>query len=239
VSEPLLRVEGLSGGYGASRVLFDVSFDVPRNSVVAILGRNGAGKTTLLRTLLGYLRPTGGRVIFDGEDVAGLSPTRLVRSGIGYMPQEHVVFPSLTVEENLTLGLPRGRARRARSFDEAFELFPKLRERRRQQAGTLSGGERKMVGLARVILTRPRLLILDEPTEGVWHGVVDEILEALRACAARSAVLLVEQHFELAMELAQTVVVLQRGEVALAGASQDVRKDESLLAYLAPTASGA
>jgi len=209
VSEPLLRVESLSGGYGASQVLFGISFSVPARGVVAVLGRNGAGKTTMLRTLLGFLRPTGGSVHLEGADVTGLAPARLVRRGIGYMPQEQVVFPTLTVEENLVVGLNARQASGKGSVAKAYELFPKLRDRRRQQAGTLSGGERKMVGLARVLLAQPKLLMLDEPTEGVWHGVVDEILSALRDFAAQAAVLLVEQHVDLAMELADTVIVLQ------------------------------
>jgi branched-chain amino acid transport system ATP-binding protein len=228
VSDALLEVEGLCGGYGASRVLFSVSFDLPPSSVLAVLGRNGAGKTTLVRTLLGYLRPTSGRVSLDGEDVTGLAPARLVKRGVGYMPQDQVVFPTLTVEENLTLG--RG------DVNHAYDLFPKLRDRRRQQAGTLSGGERKMVGLARSMLSDPRLLILDEPTEGVWHGVVDEILGALREYSTRGALLLVEQHFELAMDLAESVVVLQRGEIVMRGAAREMRNDPALLGYLAPTA---
>ncbi len=211
MSEPLLRVESLSGGYGASQVLFGISFSVPARGVVAVLGRNGAGKTTMLRTLLGFLRPTGGSVHLEGADVTGLAPARLVRRGIGYMPQEQVVFPTLTVEENLVVGLNARQASGKGSVAKAYELFPKLRDRRRQQAGTLSGGERKMVGLARVLLAQPKLLMLDEPTEGVWHGVVDEILSALRDFAAQAAVLLVEQHVDLAMELADTVIVLQRG----------------------------
>jgi branched-chain amino acid transport system ATP-binding protein len=236
VSEPLLRIDSLSGGYGASQVLFGISFSVPERGVVAVLGRNGAGKTTMLRTLLGFLSPTGGSVHLEGADVTGLAPARLVRRGIGYMPQEQVVFPTLTVEENLVVGLNARQASRKGSMAKAYELFPKLRDRRRQQAGTLSGGERKMVGLARALLAQPKLLMLDEPTEGVWHGVVDEILSALRDFAAQAAVLLVEQHVELAMELADTVIVLQRGEIAMEGAAREVRDDARLLAYLAPTA---
>ena len=234
MSEPLLSVRELAGGYGASQVLFGVSLDVPERGAVAILGRNGAGKTTLLRTLLGYLPPSSGAVRLRGEDVTGIAPARLVRLGVGYMPQDQVVFPTLSVDENLRLGLQALPKRDRGSTAEAYELFPKLADRRRQQAGTMSGGERKMLGLARALLGRPRLLVLDEPTEGVWHGVVDEILQALRRYAAESAVLIVEQHLDLAMDLAGSAVVLQRGEVVMQGAPQQLRADPQLLRYLAP-----
>jgi branched-chain amino acid transport system ATP-binding protein len=138
------------------------------------------------------------------------------------------------VEENLQLGLLPLPKRERGSTDPAYELFPKLADRRRQQAGTMSGGERKMLGLARALLGRPELLVLDEPTEGVWHGVVDEILQALRRYAAGAAVLIVEQHLDLALELADTAVVLQRGEVVMRGTPQELRADARLTTYLAP-----
>jgi branched-chain amino acid transport system ATP-binding protein len=234
VSEPLLSVRELAGGYGASQVLFGVSLDVPERGAVAVLGRNGAGKTTLLRTLLGYLPPSAGAVRLRGDDVTGIAPARLVRLGVGYMPQDQVVFPTLSVDENLRLGLQALPKRDRGSTAEAYELFPKLADRRRQQAGTMSGGERKMLGLARALLGRPRLLVLDEPTEGVWHGVVEEILQALRRYAAEAAVLIVEQHLDLAMDLAGSAVVLQRGEVVMQGAPKELRDDPQLLRYLAP-----
>jgi branched-chain amino acid transport system ATP-binding protein len=207
---------------------------VPEQGAVAVLGRNGAGKTTLLRTVLGYLPPTAGAVRLHGEDVTAIAPARLVRLGVGYMPQDQVVFPTLTVDENLRLGLHALPKADRGPIGEAFELFPKLADRRRQQAGTMSGGERKMLGLARALLGRPRLLVLDEPTEGVWHGVVDEILQALRRYAAGAAVLIVEQHLDLALELAGSAIVLQRGEVVLRGTPQQLRDDPQLLRYLAP-----
>ena len=234
MSEPLLEVRGLAGGYGASQVLFGVDVDVPATGVVAVLGRNGAGKTTLLRTILGYLDASGGSVRLDGEDVTGAAPASLVRRGVGYMPQDQVVFPTLTVEENLRLGVWALPKRERGSTAEAYELFPKLAARRRQQAGTMSGGERKMLGLARALLGRPRLLVLDEPTEGVWHGVVEEIVGALRRHAEAAAVLIVEQHLELALELAGTALVLQRGNVVMRGEPERLRADAQLLAHLAP-----
>jgi branched-chain amino acid transport system ATP-binding protein len=230
----LLRVDDLRGGYGASQVLFGVSLAVPAEGAVAVLGRNGAGKTTLLRTLLGYLPPSGGRVRLGGEDVTGMAPARMARAGVGYMPQDQMVFPTLTVDENLQLGLQALPRRDRGSTQGAYELFPKLADRRRQQAGTMSGGERKMLGLARALLGRPRLLVLDEPTEGVWHGVVDEILQALRRYATDAAILIVEQHLDLALELAEAAIVLQRGEIVMQGTPQQLRHDPQLLRFLTP-----
>jgi branched-chain amino acid transport system ATP-binding protein len=217
---PLLEVSGLCAGYGQSQVLFDLSFTVPATGGLAVLGPNGAGKTTLAKTLLGYLRASSGTVRLDGEDVTAADTASLVRSGVGYVPQEQVVFPTLTVEENLILG---GQAQRRGSsrLDEAYELFPKLAARRKQLAGTLSGGERKMVSVARALLGQPRLLVLDEPTEGVWHGVVDEIVARLRSYASEGSLLLIEQHTEVARELTERALVLQRGETAFYGATTD------------------
>mgnify|MGYP006275331269 CR=1 FL=1 len=206
--ELLLEARGIVGGYAASRVLFGVDVEVPRSGTVAILGRNGAGKTTLLRTLMGYQAPSEGRIRFDGIDVTGRPPASLVRMGVGYVPQEQGVFAGLTVRENLQLGLGAGPRGSGARIDEAFALFPKLADRVGQQAGTMSGGERKMLSIARAMLARPRLLIMDEPTEGVWHGVVEEILAAMRGYGRDHAILLVEQHFEFALGLADHVLVL-------------------------------
>jgi branched-chain amino acid transport system ATP-binding protein len=222
----LLQAEGLSGGYAGSQVLFGVDVAVPPVGTVAIVGRNGAGKTTLLRTLMGYNRPTSGRVMLDGADVTGHAPASLVRRGVGYVPQEQGVFASLTVRENLLLGLHAGPKRSLAKIDEAFELFPKLAIRVNQQAGTMSGGERKMLAIARALFARPRLLIMDEPTEGVWQGVVDEIRVALSRYAQGAALLLVEQHLQFALDLADGVVVLDRGRVVLSGPRGAIARDE-------------
>lgn len=215
--DQLLEVRGLCGGYAGSRVLFDVDLSVPERGVVALLGRNGAGKSTLLRTVMGFLRPTAGTVLFEGRDVTGVRPTKLTRSGIGYVPQEDIVFSALTVHENLILGgtaAPRGAAV---DIDSVLALFPKLADRLGQLAGTMSGGERKMLGIARALLGQPRLLVLDEPTEGVWQGVVEEIAEHLTSFAREHAVLLVEQNVDIAVRVAAEVIVLERGEVVRSG----------------------
>ena len=222
-----LDVRGLCGGYGPSQVLFDLSFSVPATGGLAVLGQNGAGKTTLAKTLMGYLRPSSGTVHLDGKDITGADTAGLARGGVAYVPQEQVVFPTLTVHENLVLGAAVRRTSPAR-VDEALELFPKLAQRRQQLAGTLSGGERKMLSLARALLGRPRLLILDEPTEGVWHGVVEEIVSRLRAFASEGALLLIEQSTEVAVELTDQALVLQRGETAFLGPTKDAHLQRDL-----------
>lgn len=228
----LLEVVGLDGGYGRSQVLFGLGLRVPRTGGVAILGRNGAGKTTLLKTLIGELRPSAGAIRFDAEDVAAADTEARVRRGMGYVPQEHAVFARLTVRENLVLGTLAQRP--SPGIDMALDFFPKLAQRLGQQAGTLSGGERKMVAISRALLGQPKLLMLDEPTEGVWIGVIEEIGERLRLLAREMAVLIVEQHIELALKLADHAYVIDRGTVALEGPSGAIRDDPRLIRYLAP-----
>lgn len=232
VGNGLLRVRGLTAGYGGSRVLFGVDLDVPAQGIVALLGRNGAGKTTLLRTIMGYLRPYSGSVSLDGAEVTGKRPTQLVRQGIGYVPQEHVVFPTLTVLENLVLGRSAAPKESSVGVEQVLELFPKLADRLQQAAGTMSGGERKMLGIARALLGDPRLLVLDEPTEGVWHGVVEEIADHLTAFAERGAVLLVEQNVDIAARIASHAYVLDRGEIVHDGPTTQADRDGGLAALL-------
>jgi urea transport system ATP-binding protein len=234
VSEPspILEVERLSAGYGSSRVLFDVSLRAPRAGAVAILGRNGAGKTTLLRTLIGELRPMAGVIRFDGRDAGGLGTERRVQNGMGYVPQEHAIFGTLTVRENLLLGAITQQD--DAGIEPALDLFPKLGQRLGQQAGTLSGGERKMLAIGRALLGRPRLLLLDEPTEGVWVGVIEEIALRLSELGREISLVLVEQHVELALRVAAYAYVIDRGQIALAGPAAEIRDHPLLFRYLAP-----
>ncbi|WP_152977815.1 ABC transporter ATP-binding protein [Bradyrhizobium pachyrhizi] len=215
-----------------SQVLFSVSMYAPSRGGVAVLGRNGAGKTTLLKAIVGELPVNRGAIGFDQRPAAGLSTEQRIRRGIGYVPQEHGVFARLSVRDNLAVGLLAAQDRNA--LDRVLALFPKLGRRLDQVAGTLSGGERKMLAIARALLPGPRLLLLDEPTEGVWIGVVEEITERLIDLAKEIAVLVVEQHLDLALRVASRAYVLDRGRVALSGPSQDIRNDPRLLAYLAP-----
>jgi branched-chain amino acid transport system ATP-binding protein len=228
----ILRIDALRAGYGRSQVLVDISLTAERRGAVAILGRNGAGKTTLLKTLAGEIRPMGGNIWFDGVNANNEATESRVRRGLGYVPQEDAVFGTLTVRENLRLGAIRQSDKSG--MDEVLELFPKLGQRLNQTAGTLSGGERKMLAIGRALLGRPRLLLLDEPTEGVWVGVIEEIEQRLRQLAAELSIILVEQHLELALRVAAKAYVLDRGRLVLGGPSAEVRGNPQLLRYLAP-----
>lgn len=229
---PILQTQGLCAGYGRSQVLFDVAFDVPPRGAVAILGRNGAGKTTLLKTLVGEIRPLAGTIRFDGTDAVAMPTEQRVRRGMGYVPQEQAIFGKLTVRQNLQLGAITQADKSG--IDMVLEFFPKLSQRLAQQAGTLSGGERKMLAVGRALLSRPRLLLLDEPTEGVWVGVIEEIADRLAALSRDMSVILVEQHVELALRLAERAYVMDRGQIALQGTSAEIRDHPQLLRYLAP-----
>jgi branched-chain amino acid transport system ATP-binding protein len=227
-----LEISHLDAGYGRSQVLFDVNVGIPWRGGVAVLGRNGAGKTTLMKAIVGELALTKGELKFDGRDISRRQTEERIRMGIGYVPQEHSVFARLSVRDNLAVGALVNRD--AAAIDRVLAIFPKLAQRLDQPAGTLSGGERKMLAIARALLSDPKLLLLDEPTEGVWVGVIDEITERLVALAKEIAVVIVEQHLDLALRVADYAYVLDRGRVALQGAAGDVRNDKELLRYLAP-----
>lgn len=227
-----LDVRNLDAGYGRSQVLFGVTMSVPWRGGVAILGRNGAGKTTLMKAIVGDLPLLGGSISLDGRDIGRLPTEQRIRAGVGYVPQEHSVFARLSVRDNLAVGALTNRDTGA--VDRIVEIFPKLGQRMDQAAGTLSGGERKMLAIGRALLSNPRILLLDEPTEGVWIGVIEEITDRLLALAKDIAVVIVEQHLDLALRVASHAYVLDRGRVALSGPADDVRNDPQLLRYLAP-----
>ncbi|HTT40796.1 MAG TPA: ABC transporter ATP-binding protein [Burkholderiales bacterium] len=230
---PLLEAEGLCTYYGSSQALFDVGLNAPSRGALAVLGRNGAGKTTLLKTLAGELAPARGRIKFEGRDATRMPAELRARRGMGYVPQEYGVFARLTVKDNLAVGCMSAMDG-GRRIDEIVALFPRLGERLGQQAGTLSGGERKMLAISRALLGRPHLLLLDEPTEGVWHEIVDEIAERLQRLAHEIAIVIVEQHVQLALRLSTYCCVMDRGRIALHGTSDEVRDNPELKRLLAP-----
>jgi urea transport system ATP-binding protein len=230
--QTFLDIRHLEAGYGRSQVLFDVNIGVPWRGGVAVLGRNGAGKTTLMKTIIGELVSSKGELFFDGRDITRRRPEQRARSGIGYVPQEHSIFARLSVRDNLAVGALSNRD--VSAVDRVLTIFPKLGERLDQPAGTLSGGERKMLAIGRAMLGNPKLLLLDEPTEGVWVGVIDEITERLMELAKEIALVIVEQHLDLALRVADYAYVLDRGRVALQGSAEKVRNDPELLRYLAP-----
>ena len=227
----MLRLERVSAAYGRIQALRDVSLEVPAGSVVALLGANGAGKTTTLRVISGLLRPTAGAVYFDGRRIDRLPPEAIVRLGVAHVPEGRQVFADLTVGENLILGAYARRDRRNISADleRVFNLFPVLRERRKQLAGTLSGGEQQMLAIGRALMARPRLLLLDEPSLGLAPMVVREIFRTVRRINAEgTTVLLVEQDASRALQVAQTAYVLQTGQVVLWGPAGALRQNEAV-----------
>ena len=230
--DKFLDIRDLDAGYGRSQVLFGVTLHASWRGGVAILGRNGAGKTTLMKAIVGELPLLRGSIMLDSRDVGQLPTEQRIRSGVGYVPQEHSVFARLSVRDNLAVGAMTNRDSQA--VNRILEIFPKLGQRMDQVAGTLSGGERKMLAIGRALLSHPRLLLLDEPTEGVWIGVIEEITERLVLLAKEIAVVIVEQHLDLALQVASHAYVLDRGRVALVGSAAEVRHDPRLLQYLSP-----
>jgi urea transport system ATP-binding protein len=222
----MLSVNHLNQYYGGSHILRDLSFELPAGKVTALLGRNGVGKTTLLRTLMGLVPAKTGEVVFDGRSIAGAKPFERARAGIGYVPQGREIFPRLTVEENLRMGLatlPRG----ARVPERVFEMFPVLRQMTGRRGGDLSGGQQQQLAIGRALAMGPKLLILDEPTEGIQPSIIKDIERAIRALAATGemAILLVEQYYDFARSLADQYLVMDRGEIVKRGAGADMEAD--------------
>jgi branched-chain amino acid transport system ATP-binding protein len=230
----MLSVESLTTDYGAVRAVDGVSLEVPAGSVTAVLGANGAGKTTLLRTVSGLVRPRQGSVRLDGEEITGLAVEEIVRRGLAHVPEGRGVIGELSVEENLRLG-GLWRRRQATPLPELYDLFPRLAERRRQPASTLSGGERQMLSIARALIARPRVLLLDEPSLGLAPVLVAQIMSLVRRLADRFAlaVLLVEQNARSALSIANRGVVLNLGRVVADQDPETLKADERLRhAYL-------
>ena len=179
----MLNVEHIRSGYGRISIIRDISFELKKGEIVSIIGRNGVGKSTLMKTLTGLIESKNGKIIFDGKDVTGLSASERAQQGIGYVPQGHGVFPFLNVEENLKIGAMIHRAERDKNLAIAYAYFPRLYERRTQKAGTLSGGEQAMLSIARALIGRPKLMLLDEPSEGIQPNLAQQIGEIVHQCS--------------------------------------------------------
>ena len=222
----MLAVANLNQFYGGSHILRELSFDVPAGRVTALLGRNGVGKTTLLRTLMGLLPARTGSIRFGEADLTAAKPYERVRAGIGYVPQGREIFPRLTVEENLKMGLAT-RPRQAEVPPRIFEMFPVLGQMLRRRGGDLSGGQQQQLAIGRALAMQPKLLILDEPTEGIQPSIIKDIEHAIRALAATGemAILLVEQYYDFARSLADQYLVMERGEIVRRGAGADMERD--------------
>ena len=232
----LLEVRGASVSYHMVRALHQITMDVPAGGIVTIIGANGAGKTTALRAVSGLVPLSEGEIVFDGEPIAGLAPNRIAARGIGHVPEGRRVFPDLTVEENLSTGafLRRDAAGVRSDFEMVYSRFPRLAERRRQYARTLSGGEQQMLAIGRALMLRPRMLLLDEPSMGLAPVIVEEIARIIRDISGTGVpVLLVEQNAEMALELADYAYVLETGSIALAGVADELHgNDHVRRAYL-------
>ena len=229
----MLKVAGINQYYGGSHILRDLSFEIPAGKVSALLGRNGVGKSTLLRTLMGLVPARSGEVFFYDRKITQAKPYERARAGIGYVPQGREIFPRLTVGENLRLGLAT-QARGARVPERIFEMFPVLGQMLGRRGGDLSGGQQQQLAIGRALAMGPKLLILDEPTEGIQPSIIKDIERAIRALAATGemAILLVEQYYDFARSLADQYIVMERGEILKQGAGADMDKDgvKSLLA---------
>lgn len=225
----MLKVDGLQSGYGASQVLFDVSMQVGDGEVVTLLGRNGMGKTTTVKTLMGLLTTRGGAATFDGTCISGLAPERIARLGAGLVPEGRQVFPNLTVRENL-VATAANRLRRAEPWDLArvYDLFPRLGERAGQMAATLSGGEQQMLAVGRALMTNPRLLILDEATEGLAPVIRTEIWHVIaRLKAQGQSILLIDKNLGVLKRLADRHYIIERGRTVWHGTGTDLDNDAS------------
>jgi branched-chain amino acid transport system ATP-binding protein len=232
----LLGISGLDHYYGDAQALADVYLEVFRGEIVAIIGANGAGKTTLIRAIAGIERPRAGRIVFAGREITGLDTHAICNLGIGQVAEGRQLFPSLTVMENLSMGaaLPRARAAAKQSLDEVFALFPRLGERRKQLAGTLSGGEQQMLAIARCLMGRPELIMLDEPSLGLAPAVVQQLLETVhRLNRSGLTVMLVEQNVAASLKISQRAYVLENGRIVISGAGSELLNDERVRrAYL-------
>ena len=231
-SNSALTLRGIDTLYGDSHVLHDVSMTVQQGRLLALLGRNGAGKTTTMNTIIGFVKPRRGEILLHGEPITGLSPETISRRGIGLVPQGRRIFPNLSVHENLTVAArkPATQTPHVWTIESVFETFPRLRERHRQAAGSLSGGEQQMLAIGRALVSNASVLLLDEPSEGLAPMIVHEVGEILKKLKAQGfSILLVEQNTALALQVADDVVILNTGRVVFSGSASEVRAQPDVL----------
>jgi branched-chain amino acid transport system ATP-binding protein len=226
---PLLAVDNLFAAYGLSRVLFGISLEVAAGECVCLLGRNGVGKTTTIRSVMGLLRPSSGRIVWKGTDIAGWPPHRVSRAGIGFVPEDRRIFAELTVWENLGVAARAGRRRGRWDLAAVWDLFPKLEELSDRPGGFLSGGEQQMLTIARTLMGNPELLLLDEPSEGLAPLIVEGLLANIRALKEQGVtILLAEQGVDFSLALADRVYVLEKGTIRYTGPAAELRDDPGL-----------
>lgn len=224
----MLNIGQLNCSYGETTILRDINLTIPAGKVMALMGRNGVGKTTLLKTIMGLLRPLAGEIFFDGQEITNWSPEKRARGGIGYVPQGRDIFPYLTVEENLLLGLEAHKAGRGMAIPEGiFDLFPALKSMLLRKGGDLSGGEQQQLAIARVLVSEPKLLLLDEPTEGIQPSIVLQIENTIRFIKEQGtiSILLVEQYLEFALRLADYYYIMEKGSIVSEGITNDLSKE--------------
>ena len=225
----MLSLAAISAGYGSFQVLFDVSLEVPRGEAVGVIGPNVAGKTTLMRVISGLVQRYAGAMSFDGRSIGGLPAHRMVEQGIAHVPENRRLFPRLTVEDNLRIGayLPRARRQCAEQLDRVYKLFPRLKDRREQLAGTLSGGEQQMCAIGRALMSDPKLLLMDEPSAGLAPLVVAQVFDLVRRIRAEGlTVLIVEQNVQQVLDVVDRAYLLEVGRIKLAGTSAELKGND-------------
>ena len=234
MSEPILKIEDLQVNYGGIEAVKGISFEVQEGQIVTLIGSNGAGKSSTLRTISGLVKPSGGKIIFAGEDITGKDPTQIVTQGVTLVPEGRRIFPDMTVLENLKIGAYLRKDDLSADIEWVYSLFPRLKERSWQAGGTLSGGEQQMLAMGRAMMSEPKLLMLDEPSMGLAPILVEQIFDIIRELhKAGATILLVEQNAQMALQVANRAYVLETGKITLAGSGKELLESDSIKkAYL-------